>query len=161
MNCTFWKGLVTWQVVAKKLKSSLWHICCPMTMGAIYGSDCSGHPWQLDDCSMTRPFVSMQGGVACETIPQLGLVSLSLVNWVCSFIYRNFLLHLSPNRKIFSSDFAAYVVDGSNNEERHPLDIDEFYHGYLDGKSFGTREGGRESLGRMSGRVEDIIVATL
>ena len=91
----------------------------------------------------------MQGGVACETIPQLGLVSLSLVNWVCSFIYRNFLLHLSPNRKIFSSDFAAYVVDGSNNEERHPVDMDEFYHGYLDGKSFGTREGGRESLGRV------------
>ena len=86
---------------------------------------------------MTRPFVSMQGGVACETILQLGLVSLSLVNWVCSFIYRNFLLHLSPNRKIFSSDFAAYVVDGSNNKERHPVDIDEFYHGYLDGKSFG------------------------
>ena len=48
--------------------------------------------------------------------------------------HRNFLLHLSPNRKIFSSDFAAYVVDGNSNEERYPVDMDEFYHGYLGGK---------------------------
>ena len=63
--------------------------------------------------------------------------------------HRNFVLHLSPNRKIFSSDFAAYVVDENSNEERYPVDIDEFYHGYLDGKSFGLlrrEKGGGEII---------------
>lgn len=64
--------------------------------------------------------------------------------------HRDFHLHLSPNRKIFSSDFAAYVVDENNNKERYPVDRDEFYHGYLHGKSFGLlgREKGRGTVFR-------------
>ena len=67
--------------------------------------------------------------------------------------HRDFHLHLSPNRKIFSSDFAAYVVDENNNKERYPVDRDEFYHGYLRGKSFDLlgREKGRGTVFRKRG----------